>query len=61
MWDPPLLEREGHIEFTVRTAACLGALGYSPHEVIGIIAEKLDVDRSFVAAALRCGTSVSAA
>ena len=49
----PQADQCGNLEHVWRSAACLGALGYSPHEVQCIIAAELHVASSVVADALR--------
>ena len=53
------LDRLGEIELILRTAACLGALGYSPHEVQCRTAAELDTDAHFIAEIMRSGASGS--
>lgn len=59
MWEEPNIGPAGHVDYARRTAACLGALGYSPHEVVCIVAEQLAMDRDRVANMLTCGTAGS--
>lgn len=49
MWDHTNVEGPARVEYAVRTAACLGALGYSPHEVVSIVAIQLGVGHQAVA------------
>jgi len=41
------------VETVLRTAACLGALGFSPHDVPFMVAADLDADPHVVARILR--------
>lgn len=54
-----LRTRDEDSDFALRTAACLGALGFSPHEVQCIVATELNVDQHVVAEMLRSGPSSS--
>jgi hypothetical protein len=47
----------GHVDYVWRAAACLGAIGYSPHEVQGLLAAEFCVDPSLVADVLRQGSA----
>ncbi len=53
------LARSEDVALVLRTAACLGALGFSPHEVQCAVAAELNVDQHFVAQILRSGKSGS--
>jgi len=53
------IERCGRVDYVWRAAACLGALGYSPHEVQCLIAAEFGVDPSLVADVLRQGSTGS--
>ena len=48
------IDPNDHADYALRTAACLGSLGYSPHEVVCIVAEQLAVERGVVAEILTC-------
>ena len=59
MTEQTRVERCGRVDYVWRAAACLGALGYSPHEVQGLIAAEFRVDPSLVADVLRQGSAGS--
>ena len=59
MTEPSPVATCGHVDYVWKAAACLGALGYSPHEVHCLVAAKLGVEPSRVAEVIRRGTTGS--